>query len=132
MDNSGARYARMKSNQDNQFAIIYQSLYLANLLLLPIISFLALIYYFHKATQENPKGVRLSRYNRIHLYRCIQISALAGVLLGVAPVFYIFYSAQFSTSVMVVVFYFVTLHACFVLIGMFNLARAMAKKLPVF
>ncbi len=122
----------MKSNQDNQFAIIYQSLYLANLLLLPVISFLALIYYFHKANQENPQGFYLSRFNRIHLYRCIQISALAGVLLCVAPVSYIFYSAQFSASVMVTVFYFVTFYACFVLIGMLNLARAMAKKLPVF
>ena len=119
----------MKSNQDNKFAIIYQSLYLANLLLLPVISFLALVYYLHKATQQNSY---LSRFNRIHLYRSIQISALAGLLLGVAPVFYLFYSAQFSASLMVAVFYFVTLHACFVLIGMLNLARAMAKKLPIF
>ncbi|MCW8831951.1 MAG: hypothetical protein OQK09_16605 [Colwellia sp.] len=122
----------MKSNQNNQFAIIYQSLYLANLLLLPVISFLVLVYYFHKAAPDTPQGNHLSRFNKIHLYRSIQISALAGVLLGVAPVFYIFYSAQFSTSVMVVVFYFVTLHTAFVLVGMLNLARAMAKKLPVF
>jgi len=122
----------MKSNQDNKFAIIYQSLYLANLLLLPVISFLVLVYYFNKASQENALGSYRSKFNRVHLYRSIQISALAGVLLGVAPVFYLFYSAQFSSSVMVVVFYFVTLHACFVLIGMLNLARAMAKKLPIF
>ncbi len=122
----------MKSNQDNQFAIIYQSLYLANLLLLPVISFFVLVYYFHKATQEKPQGVYLSKFNRIHLYRCIQISALAGILLGVAPVFYILYSAQFSVSLMIVLFYFITLHSCFILIGMLNLARAMAKKLPVF
>ncbi len=122
----------MKSNQDNQFAIIYQSLYLANLLLLPLISFLALIYYFHKTTQEKPQRFYLSKFNKIHLYRSIQISALAGVLLGIAPVFYIFYSAQFGASIMVVIFYFVTLHSCFVLIGLLNLARAMAKKLPVF
>ncbi len=125
----------MKSNQDNQFAIIYQSLYLANLLLLPLISFLVLVYYFHKANKANkekPQRFYLSKFNKIHLYRSIQISALAGFFLGIAPVFYIFYSAQFSVSVMVVIFYFVTLHTCFVLIGLLNLARAMAKKLPVF
>lgn len=122
----------MKSNQDNQFAIIYQSLYLANLLLLPVISFFVLVYYFYKSSPNKSQRNHLSRYNKIHLYRSIQISALAGALLGIAPVFYIFYSTQFSTSVMVVVFYFVTLHAAFVLVGMLNLARAMAKKLPVF
>jgi len=122
----------MKSNQNNRFAIIYQSLYLANLLLLPVISFLVLLYYLNKSTQGKLGRKRLSRYNKIHLYRSIQISSLAGILLGIAPVFYILYSAQFSTSVMVVVFYFVTLHTAFVLIGMLNLARAMARKLPVF
>ena len=122
----------MKSKQDNQSAIIYQSLYLANLLLLPVLSFFALIYFFHKETQDKPHGLHLSNFNRIHLYRSIQISALAGVMLGVAPVCYIFYSAQFSASIMVSIFYFVIFHAGFVLIGMLNLARAMARKLPVF
>lgn len=122
----------MKSNQDNQFAIIYQSLYLANLLLLPIISFLVLVYYLYKTRQVKAQTFHLTKFNKIHLYRSIQISAIAGVLLGIVPLFYIFYSSQFGASVMVAVFYFVTLHACFVLVGMLNLARAMAKKLPVF
>jgi len=52
--------------------------------------------------------------------------------LGVAPIFYILFSDQFDVSVMITVFYFVTMHACFVLLGMLNLARAMAHKLPVF
>jgi hypothetical protein len=122
----------MQTNRNNKFAILYQSLYLANLLLLPVISFLALIYYFHKVTQGTSAELHLSRFNKIHLYRCIQISALAGVLLGIAPIVYIFYSAQFSSSVMIVIFYFIVMHACFVLLGMLNLARAMAYKLPIF
>jgi len=115
----------MKSNQQNKPAIIYQSLYLANLLLVPLISFLLLIFYLY---QNKP----LTNFNRIHLIRSIQLSTLAGLMLGVAPIMFILFSAQFSSSVMVSIFYFVTLHACFVLIGMLNLARAMAKKLPLF
>jgi len=122
----------MKSNQYNKFAIIYQSLYLTNLLLLPVISFLVLVYYFYRTTQYSNHTLRLSKYNKIHLYRSLQMSAVAGVVLGIIPVFYILYSSQLNVSVMIAVFYFITLHAAFVLLGMFNLARAMAKKLPIF
>ena len=126
----------MKSNQQNKPSIIYQSLYLSNLLLIPIASFLLLVYYFYQAktqtkiNQLKPKAI--SNFNRIHLIRSIQISALAGFMLGVAPIFYMFFSEQFDVSIMITIFYFVTLHACFVLLGMLNLARAMAHKLPVF
>lgn len=122
----------MKSNQQNKPAIIYQSLYLSNLLLVPIVSFLLLTYYFYQTKPGNDKSKNISNFNRIHLIRCIQISALAGLMLGVAPIFYIFFSDQFGVSIMVTIFYFVTLHACFVLVGMLNLARSMAHKLPVF
>lgn len=115
----------MKSNQQNKSAIIYQSLYLSNLLLVPIISFILLVYYLYQDKS-------LSNFSRIHLIRSIQISGVAGIFLGIGPIFYIFYSDQFSASVIVTLFYFVTLHAGFVLIGIFNLARAMAKKLPLF
>ena len=127
----------MKSNQQNKPAIIYQSLYLSNLLLIPVGSFLLLVYYFYKAKPTETKSSEvkpktISNFNKIHLIRCIQISALAGLMLGVAPIFYLFFSDQFGVSVMITVFYFVTLHACFVLLGMLNLARAMAHKLPLF
>jgi hypothetical protein len=118
----------MKSNQQNKPAIIYQSLYLSNLLLVPLVSFLLLVFYLYKAKRDKS----LSKFNRIHLIRSIQISALAGLMLGIAPIFYIFYSEEFGSSVMISIFYFVTLHTGFVLIGMLNLARAMSKKLPLF
>lgn len=122
----------MKSNQQNKPAIIYQSLYLSNLLLVPVGSFLLLVYYFYQTRTKKHSQKKISNFNRIHLIRCIQVSALVGLMLGVAPIFYIFFSDQFGASIMITVFYFVTLHACFVLVGMLNLARAMANKLPIF
>ncbi len=122
----------MKSNEDNKPAIIYQSLYLSNLLLIPLGSFLLLVYYLFQSKLNGAKSKKISNYNKIHLIRSIQVSALAGLMLGVAPIFYIFFSDQFDVSIMITVFYFVTLIACFVLVGMFNLARAMAHKLPIF
>tara|TARA_R110002050_G_scaffold299118_2_gene463898 strand:+ start:933 stop:1301 length:369 start_codon:yes stop_codon:yes gene_type:complete len=122
----------MKSNEDNKPAIIYQSLYLSNLLLIPLGSFLLLVYYLFQSKLNGAKSKKISNYNKMHLIRSIQVSALAGLMLGVAPIFYIFFSDHFDVSIMITVFYFVTLHACFVLVGMFNLARAMAHKLPIF
>ncbi len=122
----------MKSSSDNKPAIIYQSLYLSNLLLIPVASFLLLIYYLYQIKSTEMKPQIISNFNKIHLFRSVQISALAGLMLGIAPIFYILFSDQFDVSVMITIFYFVTLHACFVLIGMLNLARAMANKLPVF
>jgi hypothetical protein len=115
----------MKSHQQNKPAILYQSLYLSNLLLVPVVSFIFLVYYLYQDKS-------LSNFSRIHLIRCIQISALAGLMLGLAPIFYIFYSKGLLSSVMISLFYFVTLHAGFVLIGMLNLSRAMSKKLLLF
>lgn len=122
----------MKSNKNNKPAIIYQSLYLSNLLLIPVCSFFILIYYLYQSKWSGVQSKKLNNFNKIHLFRSIQISLFAGLILGIAPIFYIFYSDQFDVSIMITVFYFVTLHACFVLIGMLNLARAMANKLPIF
>jgi len=113
-----------KSKQQN-LAVILQSLYLANLLLLPLFSFIAMIFYFNK--YKDCKG-----YFRIHLYRAIQLSVLAGVFLALVPLLIVLFSNAFDTSLMVMLVYFVTMHAIFVLLGMFNISRAMANKLPLF
>ncbi len=120
--------SKMKeSNKDYQqkISIIAQSLYLANLLLLPGLSFLVLLHYFMK--HKSHYGVA-----RIHLYRSMQLCILNGILLAVIPLIYIFISASFSAALMVTIFYFVCMHSIFVLIGMFNLSRALVSKLPIF
>jgi len=131
-----------KSTESSKFAIICQSLYLANLLLLPGIFFLVLVYYYltyrsylTKETNEVSNSkilLRVKGLGRIHLIRSIQLSLLAGVVLVIIPLIVILISNQQEASIMVALIYFVTLHASFVLIGMFNLSRAMAKKLPLF
>lgn len=106
-------------------AVFYQALYLTNLLLLPALSFVYLIYCLYFTEVK-------SKFVKIHLIRAVQISALAGLMLIIIPLFVIYFSPQFEASLMVMIFYIVTLHAGFVLIGMLNLSRAMAKKLPIF
>lgn len=126
-----------------KYAVIYQSMYLANLLLLPGVFFIILLYYFyqyHQSKNDND-GIKGNSYKikmrnrgigKIHLIRSIQLSVVAGVLLAVIPLLVICLSSQLQTSIMVGLVYFVIIHAGFVLIGMFNLSRAMTKKAPVF
>jgi hypothetical protein len=131
-----------KSTESSKFAIICQSMYLANLLLLPGVFFFILLYYYVKYRSQKAKKssvinkgnmmVKVRGLGKIHLMRSIQLSVLAGVVLVIIPSIVIFFSSQQEASIMVALIYFVTLHASFVLIGMFNLSRAMAKKLPLF
>ncbi len=119
----------VQSISPSRSAIIYQSLYLINLLLLPGFAFFALIWlWFSK--QKN--AVTFTRFERIHLIRAMQLSVAVGVFLLIIPMIIMVISPEFDASLMVMIIYFVTLHAGFVLIGMLNLSRAMAKKLPLF
>lgn len=128
-----------------KFAVICQSLYLANLLLLPGIFFLVLVYYYRQYLQQKASNETLDSHGgnskiisrnlgigKIHLIRSIQLSVLAGILLVLVPLIVVYFTSQLQASIMVGLVYFVTVHAGFVLLGMFNLSRAMAKKPPVF
>ncbi len=113
------------SSKDGHDAIVYQSLFLMNLLLIPGLSFIILLWLFAK------KSRRLS-WQRIHLYRSVQLSVLAGFFIIVIPLIVLVTTNAFEASLMVMIIYFVTMHAAFVLLGMLNLSRAMARKLPLF
>ncbi|MBU2970497.1 hypothetical protein KO527_14175 [Pseudoalteromonas sp. C2R02] len=109
-----------------KLSTIAQALYVANLLILPGLAFLFLLVYFIKFK---------SRFGlaRIHLYRSMQLCALNGIALAVIPIVYIFLAGNnINASIMIMLFYFICMHAIFVLLGMLNLSRAMAKKLPLF
>ena len=113
------------SKQSKRCAIIYQSLYLMNLLLIPGIAFCILIWQY-------VKNSKTTGWQRIHLLRSLQLSLLAGVFLVLIPVLTVIFGSEFEALVAMMLVYFVTAHALFVLIGMFNLSRAMSKKPPLF
>lgn len=121
------RESRMitKVPSSTRTAIFYQSLYLANLLLLPGICFFILLWLFYQHHYQ-------THWQKIHLIRALQLSITAGIAIVIIPLIVVLFSTQFSKSVMIMLFYIITFHAGFVLIGMLNLSRAMAKKLPIF
>ena len=120
-----------KSTGTTGSATLFQSLYLANLLLLPGVSFLILIWFLYIESKIRNKN-KIKFWCRIHLIRSVQLSTFSGVMLVIIPLIIIWLMPVFDTSLMVAIVYFVTAHALFVLLGMLNLSRAMTKKLPIF
>ncbi len=117
----------MKNNSklEKRSAIIYQSLYLMNLLLIPGIAFFILLWKFIKHKKE-------TGWQRAHLYRSFQLAILSGFFLVVVPALTVLLGRDSEALLAMMLVYFVTTHAFFVLIGMFNVSRAMAKKPPLF
>ena len=113
------------NDKQKRVSVIAQSLYLVNLLLLPGIGFLVLAYYFKQHYQKRGSA-------RIHLYRAVQLSIMNGFLLAIVPLIYILLAANFSTALMLTLFYVVCMHTGFVMLGMLNLSRAMVGKIPLF
>lgn len=114
----------INSKSSVHLAISCQSLFLANLLLLPGLSFLALLWMLFKY-----KGH--SAWLRIHLYRAVQLSIAVGLVVFI-PLIFILLSDEAPFQLMAMILYFILVHTSFVLIGMLNLARAMVKKIPIF
>lgn len=105
---------------DDQLAVAAEALYLANLLLLPGIAFLALLWLWWRCHAAGPLA-------RSHLVQTVSASLWAGVVLVVANVAIILFGGYDSAAVwVVVVLYFTVCHSTLVLFGAFGLSKALA------
>lgn len=104
-------------------AVIAESLYLVNLLLLPGIAFMALVViYLQKFKLAAPLA-------RCHLQQTLSASLWAGVLLIIANgVILSFGGYEAAYTWVVVVLYFTVVHTTLVILGTVGLAKAMAGK----
>jgi len=104
-------------------AVTAEALYLANLLLLPGVCFLALLwlYFRHRVTA--------SALARCHLRQTMAASLWAGVLLVLVNALILLGGGWQSAHVwMYVIIYFTVGHSTLILLGMMGLAKAMAGK----
>jgi uncharacterized Tic20 family protein len=102
-------------------AVLAESLYLANLLLLPGICFVALIALFLRHHRAAPALAVC------HLRQTLAASLWAGVALILVAAIMIWLGGIHAPMTWVVALtYLVTIHAAFVLLGTIGLARAMA------
>ncbi|MFZ6747775.1 hypothetical protein [Undibacterium sp. Ren11W] len=112
---------------DVSVAVQAEALYLLNLLLLPGLGFLLLLW----LARSNPRCE--SELTRCHLRQTIVASLWAGVLLAIVTVLIVLLGGfQSPYTWMVLILYFVCCHAVLILFGVLGLARAMAKQLYVY
>ena len=104
-------------------AILAETLYLANLLILPGLAFVALFWLYLRNQRNAPSLARC------HIRQTFAASLWAGVLLLLANTIIILLGGYDSPSTwIVVILYFTTVHAALVLLGTVGIARAMSGK----
>lgn len=100
-----------------------EALYLANLLILPVLAFVILLGLFFRHRHSAPPLARC------HLRQTVSASLWAGALLIAVNLLIVTlggYAAPYTW--VIVVLYFTTAHASLVIVGALGLARAMAGK----
>lgn len=104
-------------------AILAQSLYVANLLVLPVICFLALGWLFLRRDRQTPPLAQA------HIHQAFSASVWGGILLVLVNLLILVLGGFGSVAAWtIVILYFTTIHATFVFIGIVGLAKAMAGR----
>ena len=117
-----SRYHTELQAPGQNLAIAAQSLYLANLLILPGIAFLGLLWLWKTNADAAPLA-------RNHLRQTVFVSLWGALLLAVLSTAFIALGGLHSAWTWVaVILYFTCIHSTLVLFGMFGLARAMAGR----
>ena len=102
-------------------AVLAESLYLANLLLLPGLAFLVLLYLYRRHRHSGPALAVC------HLRQTLSASLWAGALLFLVNGLILWLGGYRGiTAWVLVILYFTVCHSALVLLGMFGLVKAMA------
>lgn len=104
-----------------RYAVLAESLYLANLLVAPGLAFLGLLWLWRQpAVQALPLAAQ-------HLHQTLVASLWAGLLLaGLSALIFWIGGLHSMWSWLAVILYFTFFHSTLVLCGMFGLSRALA------
>ncbi len=120
----------LESNGDapgQTLAITAEALYIANLLVLPGLSFIILLKLYFKHRSSAPLLAIC------HLKQTVSASIWAGILLVVANLVILLLGGYTSANTWtVLIIYFTTCHSTLVLLGILGLAKAMAGQKFIF
>lgn len=102
-------------------AVLAESLFLANLLVLPGIAFLALGWLFFRCDRSTPELAQA------HIHQAFSASLWAGILLVLVNLVIILFGGyQGMHTWVIVILYFTFIHSTLVIFGMVGLAKAMS------
>ena len=116
------RICNEQQTPGQRLAVVAESLYLANLLILPGIAFAVLFWLWRKHQDAPPLA-----HN--HLNQTFFVSLWGGALIGLFTVIFIVVGGLYwAWTWVLVIMYFTCVHSTLVVYGMLGLARAMAGK----
>lgn len=117
----------MIADDDASTAVQAEALYLINLLILPGLAFIGLLWLAHRHSGST------NSLTRCHLRQTIVASLWSGALLTIVSVAILLMGGlQVPATWVVVILYFVCCHAVLVLFGVLGLARAMAAQTYIY
>lgn len=107
--------------ESTSLAVIAESLFLINLLLLPVLAFVLLLFVYWKFHGQT------NVVNRNHLQQTVTASLWGGFLLVVINALILLLGGyQGAYTWMIVVLYFTIVHSTFILLGIFGLVKALS------
>lgn len=107
-------------------ATLAQSLFLGNLLLLPVLCFLALVYLYWRKGKTHFTGIALQHVR----WAIVASVAGGGIIVGGCVICYLLWGSG-GIGWMAIILAFTILHVSFVLLGIVSLSRAMTGEPPV-
>lgn len=124
-DNPGSQQESEVPGQP--LAIWAETLYLVNLLLMPGLAFIGLLWLYYRRKAGTPLLALC------HLRQAISASIWAGALLVIANILIILLGGYTAPKTwMIVIIYFTTCHSTLVLLGVLGLAKALAGQKYVY
>jgi len=110
-------------NSGYGLAVTAESLYLANLLLIPGLAFVVLLWLWLRHRNDGPALARA------HLAQTVSGSVWAGMVLVIAVALILLFGGFDGPQVWTVtITYFTVFHSMFIVFGAYGLAKAMAKQ----
>ncbi len=113
--------------KNTSIAMMAEALFLANLLLIPIIPFLFLVYLFSKYRNQKDSIA----YN--HISQTLTASIFAGIFIVlIAAGFYFFSTTSTAITWTIIITYLTCVHSIFVMLGIYGLSKAMSGQIVKF
>ena len=113
---------KVSADHNSKIAIIAQVLYLSNLLALPLLSLVALLYLYRRYAQSD------DLLGRCHLQQMVKLSLWFFIIVvGGALLIWLIVGDSIA-GISMVVLYAVVMHTAFVLLGVLGLANAISGK----
>jgi len=113
----------IEQQQDQKLALIAESLYLINLLLLPGLAYIVLFIFYRKTLKNPAHTIAIS-----HFSAAFKRSNWAGVFIFATILMVWLGGVDSATAWVIAIIYFTVVHSTFILLGVLGISQAFSGK----